>query len=269
VNKALASVDVLLVEDDEDAGELLALALASRGATVRVAVTGANAMLEIEKRCPDVVVCDLSLPDGSGLEWLPKFRGVRGAPSVRAIALSGNARPVDREDSLAAGFEKHLAKPAQIADIVSAIVTLVPAVGPRDLHSMLSRLASLTECRFTSLLRFEADELVSVWTYDRDRPSLDPFPLGLPIEASYCILVKRLGEMVAIENALHDSRADGHPKQRELSTYVAAPVFTATGEMFGTLCCYDAEPRMIDPAVRAAIAAAARDLEVTLQREIR
>lgn len=264
MGKILDDVSVLLVEDDPDTGELLALALTSRGANVTLTSTGEAAMSALSELRPDILILDIGLPDGDGLEWLGRIREVPGLHEVPAIALSGNARAVDRERSLAAGFEKHLCKPAQLADIVAAIAALVTVTPPHALNPMLARLSTLTGCRYTSFLRFEQDTVVSVWTYDREQPRMDPFPLELPIEASYCILVKRTGTPIAIENARCDPRAEGHPKQHALATYVAAPVFRADGVMFGTLCSYDAEPRSIAEHIRGALSDAARELERSL-----
>jgi len=264
VAKLLDGLRVLIVEDDPDSGELLEMALNHAGANVTLAATGAAAMTRLALRAPDVLLCDLNLPDGSGLDWLGKFRTLPLMAGIPAIALSGKARSTDREESLAAGFEKHLTKPAPLADIIGAINALarrneVPALLP-----MLKHLASTTGCRYASLLRFADDKLVSVWTHDRDAPHADAFPIDLPIAASYCILVRQARDLVVIEDATTDARAAGHPKQHQLATYVAAPVFSGDGTMFGTLCSYDAEPRIIDVEMRAAVAAAAREIETTL-----
>ncbi|MEO8705490.1 MAG: response regulator [Kofleriaceae bacterium] len=257
-------MSILLVEDDEDTRELLGIALSRRGASVRLAASGELAMVELASAPPDIVLCDLGLPDGSGFEWLAKFRALPGIAAVPAIALSGHASELDREQSLAAGFEKHLNKPAALADIVTAIRALIHN-SPEALQPLLSQLSDATGCRYTSLLRFHDNVLVSVWTYDRNQPRIDPFPIDLPIEASYCTLVQQAGEIIVIENAPLDPRADGHPKQHELATYIGAPVFGADGKMFGTLCSYDVGPRTLDATARTAIAAAARTIESTLQ----
>lgn len=255
---------MLIVEDDADAGDMLALGLGRRGAAVRLAQSGGEAMRELATAAPDLVICDLGLPDGSGLDWLAQFRSVPGAGAVPALALSGHARPIDRERSLAAGFEKHLTKPAQLADIVAAVATLVGATGDGALHPLLERLAGATGCRFTSLLRFEGDALVSVWTYDRTLARIDPFPVDMPVAASYCKMVRDARAPIAIEDAATDPRTTEHPKRLELATYVAAPVFDRDGAMFGTLCSYDPAPRTIDEAMRAAVLAAARAVETSL-----
>ena len=262
--KALAGVRVLIVEDDPDSGELLELALEGVGAGTTLAATGAAAMTRLALRPPDIILCDLELPDGNGCAWLEKFRALPQVAHVPAIALSGRARDSDRALSIAAGFAKHLCKPASLADIVTAISALA-ATSPRSgLATMLGTISTATGCRYTSLLRFESDKLISVWTYDRENPASDAFPLELPIATSYCQLVKDTRSFIAIEDAACDPRAEGHPKQHEISTYVAAPVFRANGEMFGTLCSYDPAPRRVDVDAREAIQTAARWVETSI-----
>lgn len=269
VSQVLASLKVLVVEDDPDTGELFALALEARGAVVRLVDSGAAAMAALTEIVPDILLCDLSLADGSGLDWLVRFRTLPGIAAVPAIAISGHASAIDRDRSLAAGYEKHLNKPTPIADIVAAITALVRTSSPQSLRPMLARLAEVTGCRYTSLLRFDDSQIVSVWTFDRTQPHVDPFPMELPIEASYCVLVQRTGALVAIENAGEDARANCHPKQHALATYLGAPVFLADGAMFGTLCSYDVAPLAIDEAAREAVLAAAREIEATLRGDAR
>src|SRR5262249_26769687 len=129
VRKTLDTVRVLIVEDDQDTREMLALALTRYGATVRHAGTGAAAMHVLAEFAPHIVVCDLGLPDVSGLDWLMKLRAMPHVPATPAIALSGHAAATDRERSLAAGFEKHLNKPAHVQDIVVAIAVVVRRIG--------------------------------------------------------------------------------------------------------------------------------------------
>ncbi len=258
----------MLVEDDADTGELMAMALEGRGATCRLVETGAAAVSELARGPADVILCDLALPDGSGLTWLPKLRAVPGMSAVPAVAISGHASLTNRVASIAAGFEKHLVKPASMIDIVAAISILTIRSGPLTLKPTLARLAALTGCRYTSFLRFERGTLVSVWTYDRSNETTDTFPLEMPIEASYCILVQKARELVVIENAAEDPRAVGHTKQHVLATYAGAPVFAADGAMLGTLCSYDEAPRTIGVEAQSALSDAARELEVAIQNAV-
>ena len=268
VTSGLARLDILLIEDDPDSGDLLALALEKRGAQCRVVESGLAAMRELTIAVPKIILCDLVLPDGSGLDWLPRFRTIPGIDAVPAVALSGRTSEVDRERSLAAGFEKHLNKPASIVEIVATSTTLTMHNGPLSLKPMLYRLSSSTGCRYTSLLRFDGEKLTSVWTYDRARPNADPFPLHMPVEASYCKLVLESGEMVVIDDARSDRRVDGHVRQHQIATYIGMPVFNADGTMFGTLCSYNEAPVLINETAKGLLIAAAREIELALQSEL-
>ncbi len=181
--------------------------------------------------------------------------------SVPAVAVSGHGSAADRASSIAAGFEKHLLKPAKLIDIVSAITTLTSRNGPLAMKPTLARLAEVTGCRYTSFLRFERDTLVNIWTYDQCNAATDAFPAVAPVEASYCILVKQAGELVVIENAAEDPRSIGHAKRHVLATYAGAPVFNADGSLLGTLCAYDEAPRTIGAEARTMLSAAAHELE--------
>jgi CheY-like chemotaxis protein len=266
VLKPLADLSILVVEDDPDSGELLVLALESRGARCRLAETRAAAVRELTAAPADVLVCDLNLPDGSGLALLSELRAVPGMSELPAVAVSGHGSEADRERSLAAGFAKHLIKPAALADIVTALTILTGRSGPFSLKPMLARLAEATSCRYTSFLRFEGHTVISVWTYDRENDAADAFPLRTDIEGSYCILVQQSGKTVIIEDAVNDPRAAGHVKQHALATYAGAPVFGADGRMAGTLCAYDEAPQTIGTDAKRLLAEYASQLEDVIQQ---
>ena len=110
---------VLIVEDHEDTAELLALMLESHGYHVERASTVAEARA-LASRDWNILVCDLGLPDGSGLDIVRALSAER-RKDVRAIALSGYGSPEDRRRSREAGFVEHLTKPVDAVTLVEAI----------------------------------------------------------------------------------------------------------------------------------------------------
>lgn len=104
-------LSILIVEDDEDARESLCLMLALDGHDVNVVATGGLAVEAVLARPPDVIICDVGLPDMNGFEVLRAIRAARPGIRTFAIALTGYAQPEDREKAFAAGFDTHLAKP--------------------------------------------------------------------------------------------------------------------------------------------------------------
>lgn len=107
-------LSVLIVEDNEDAGNTLAELLVRSGHEA-VLVSGGRAGVEAASRLrPDVLICDIGLPDMSGLEVVRAVRAASGAPPPFAIALTGYAQDDDRARALVAGFDAHLAKPMSL-----------------------------------------------------------------------------------------------------------------------------------------------------------
>jgi CheY-like chemotaxis protein len=102
---------VLVVDDHPDSAEASCLLLTLLGHEARAATNGVQALVEVERSHPDVVFCDISLPDISGYEIARTIRRRHGTELYLA-ALTGWAQPVDRERALAAGFDQHLVKPA-------------------------------------------------------------------------------------------------------------------------------------------------------------
>jgi len=104
---------ILVVEDNQDAGDTLAELLSLAGHEVTVARTGGAALDRAAGRPPDVLLCDIGLPDMSGHAVIRALRS-RGAARLVAIALTGNAQARDRHLALESGFDAHLAKPVSL-----------------------------------------------------------------------------------------------------------------------------------------------------------
>jgi PAS domain S-box-containing protein len=123
----LDGIHVLLVEDDDDSRKLLGMMLKQQGAEVSTAATAADAFNLFCEKLPDVLVSDIGMPDEDGYELVRKIRTLpvgRGALTP-AIALTGYATRKDRERSLSAGYQRHIAKPVEQSELVTAIASLV------------------------------------------------------------------------------------------------------------------------------------------------
>jgi CheY-like chemotaxis protein len=107
---------VLVVDDNQDAADSLAEMLRHSGHHVDVAYTGMSALARVKSGCPEIVLCDLGLPELSGYDFAKAIR--RECPhTIRLVAISGYAQPEDIRRSLEAGFDAHVAKPARPSDI--------------------------------------------------------------------------------------------------------------------------------------------------------
>ncbi|HSV06043.1 MAG TPA: response regulator [Candidatus Binatus sp.] len=120
----LTGVQVLVVDDDLDAREAIALTLEECGARVHAVGSAAEAMESLERDPPDVLLSDIAMPGTDGYALLGQARTrLRGA-HVPAAALTAYAGAEDRRRALAAGFEMHLAKPVEPADLVATVARL-------------------------------------------------------------------------------------------------------------------------------------------------
>lgn len=102
---------VLVVDDHVDAADASCMLLNVLGHEARPAINGGQALEEAERFHPDVVICDIGLPDISGYEVARALRRRFGS-GVFLAALSGWSQPEDRVRSIAAGFDEHWIKPA-------------------------------------------------------------------------------------------------------------------------------------------------------------
>lgn len=112
---------VLVIEDNPDAGQGLGDLLELRGHRARVARDGRSGLAAALEAPPDVVICDLGLPDMSGFDVARAFRRDDRLRATRLIALSGYAQDDDRERARAAGFDAHVAKPPDVEELLKLL----------------------------------------------------------------------------------------------------------------------------------------------------
>jgi PAS domain S-box-containing protein len=112
---------VLLIEDNADAAQTMAEVLEVSGYEVRMALDGRTGIASARELTPDVILCDIGLPDVDGYEVARTLRGDDALRSTRFIALTGYAQPEDRARAMRAGFDAHLAKPAAIDELMDLI----------------------------------------------------------------------------------------------------------------------------------------------------
>jgi CheY-like chemotaxis protein/anti-sigma regulatory factor (Ser/Thr protein kinase) len=130
----LNGLRLLLVDDEEDALELVSEVLRAQGAEVHVASSAREALERFGRVRPDVVVSDVGMPEMDGFALI---RGIRALPAEEggrtpAVALTAYARAEDAQRAFAAGFQMHLTKPVQIVQLA----TIVANLGGRSLDGV-------------------------------------------------------------------------------------------------------------------------------------
>ncbi|AQV98019.1 hybrid sensor histidine kinase/response regulator [Cupriavidus necator] len=121
---ALQAQRILLVDDNRDAADSLAMLLEMCGHEVTIAYDGAEA-LHVAPRCrPHIALIDLAMPGMDGFEVVRAMRGVAGTELTRFVALTGFGQPADRQHTEAAGFDAHLVKPVELEALFGTIARL-------------------------------------------------------------------------------------------------------------------------------------------------
>lgn len=138
-------------------------------------------------------------------------------------------------------MDTHRTDPADEARL-AAFDRLLADDGPR---AALRYLNGLTEYRFTGVFRFE-QAVIGVFYFDREQPDVAAIP-AIPLEASYCSYVRRANGLFTTADAMLDPRLTMHPARAEVRGYCGSPVFDPEGNLLGTLCHFDVEPR--DPTL--------------------
>jgi PAS domain S-box-containing protein len=122
----LAGVNVLLVDDEQDARDVLAKTLEQRNAQVVTAGSVDEAVRLFRASRPDVLISDIGMPDQDGFDLIRRIRATEeGQHRVPAVALTAFARAEDRQRVLMAGFQAHVSKPVIPSELVAIIASLV------------------------------------------------------------------------------------------------------------------------------------------------
>jgi CheY-like chemotaxis protein len=122
---------VLIVDDELETRELLETIVGRAGAETMTAPSAAGALEILQRHRPDLILCDIGMPHEDGYSLIRKVRSRSAAEGGRipAVALTAYARAEDRERSLLAGFQSHMAKPAEPVELLALIGSLVGRTG--------------------------------------------------------------------------------------------------------------------------------------------
>jgi CheY-like chemotaxis protein len=122
---------VLVVEDGDDAREMMLAMLTLHGHNVRTAADGVSAVSESARFHPDVVLLDIGLPDIDGYEVARRLRAGPLGRHLYLVALTGYGQSEDEVAAYAAGFDKHMTKPVEPEALTRTLMEMVPGRSPQ------------------------------------------------------------------------------------------------------------------------------------------
>jgi PAS domain S-box-containing protein len=125
--KPLSGRSVLVLDDDPDMRELLAMILDDAGAEVRCFSTVAEALAALAEDPPDVAISDLAMPGEDGYAFVRRVRSEcdGSANAIPIVAMTAYARAEDRRRVLEAGFDRHVAKPIEPEELVESLAAVI------------------------------------------------------------------------------------------------------------------------------------------------
>jgi CheY-like chemotaxis protein len=210
------------------------------------------------------VISELLLPDVQGPSLLAALRAAPGCAELPAVALSTHRRLAVQAQALESGFEKYLVKPARLTDVADALCSVagersIPdpgtvvsldaldlALAQHDYRWVLAALNASTAHRYSALFRFDDAELTSLWTFDREHPLVDSFPLETKLEDTPCAPVRARTVPLLVEDAERDQRLRPEQRRSRMRSFIGVPLLGWHGGPFGVLCHFDAHARPAD-----------------------
>jgi PAS domain S-box-containing protein/excisionase family DNA binding protein len=131
-DQELKGLRVLIVDDEEDARDLIDTVLRQCGAETLMAGSAVEALSALEREQPDVMVCDIGMPGEDGYRLIGRIRALpseRGG-RVPAVALTAYAREEDRRRAISAGFQVHVSKPIKPSLLVAVVARAAGRIRP-------------------------------------------------------------------------------------------------------------------------------------------
>ena len=119
----LERLSILVIEDNADTRDVLKLMLEVEGASVETAENGEQGLRAAERLRPDIVLCDIGLPDIDGFEVARRIRARTDLAVSRLIALTGYGQAEDMRQAIKAGFDAHLTKPVNLEQLMALLVS--------------------------------------------------------------------------------------------------------------------------------------------------
>jgi CheY-like chemotaxis protein len=122
-SRPLEGLRVLVVDDDQDTRDLIEDMIVTQGAEVFTAATAEEAIVELERSLPDVLVSDLSMPGLDGYALVRLLRALRPEHGglTPALALTADARAETRARALTEGFQRYAAKPVNVNELTTVL----------------------------------------------------------------------------------------------------------------------------------------------------
>jgi signal transduction histidine kinase/CheY-like chemotaxis protein len=120
------SLRILIVDDNVDAADSIAMLLSMEGHQTRTVNTARAALLAAPEFRPEVVLLDIGLPEMDGYEVARRLRTQNGSQRMRLVAVTGYGQPADRRRAQAAGFDEHMVKPVEPATLQAFVRSVLP-----------------------------------------------------------------------------------------------------------------------------------------------
>ena len=123
-NADLSGVKILVVDDEADSAQIVRRILERTGAVVCIAGSMEGAITEFTRFAPHIVLSDIGMPGHDGYELIARLRELPGGRTIPAVALTALARKEDRTRALRAGFQLHVPKPVDSAELIAVVQNL-------------------------------------------------------------------------------------------------------------------------------------------------
>jgi CheY-like chemotaxis protein len=127
----LDGLRLLVVDDEPDTREMLKAGLEGCGASVTTVGSASEALAELSRSKPDVLISDIGMPEEDGYALVRRIRALpaESGGKVPAIALTAYARVEDRMQALRAGYQIHVTKPVELAELAAVVASLTKREG--------------------------------------------------------------------------------------------------------------------------------------------
>ena len=125
-DQQLKNISILVVDDEQDTGEILSTFFTRYGATVRTAPNAREAYKAIQERQPTVIICDIAMPEENGIDFLRNLRNraTDQSEQIPAIAITAHTLDVHNWQAFCSGYLAYPPKPLNLPELLDTVIRL-------------------------------------------------------------------------------------------------------------------------------------------------
>ncbi len=159
-NMDKSKFNILIVDDEPDIIEFVSYNLSREGYKISTANNGFEAVEQVKKNKPDLILMDIMMPVMDGMKAVSEIKALAGADNIMVVFLTARADDYSQESGFEAGADDYISKPIKPKILVHRINALLRRVNKNDIHTRILERGNLTIDPTKHVITYQSNEVV-------------------------------------------------------------------------------------------------------------